>query len=349
MSTVKAIDFFCGAGGMTVGLKNAGIEVLAGIDNDATCRETYQYNNIGTRFISSDIAQMDPKVLKKLIGIKKNDPHMLFIGCAPCQFWSKINTDKRKSSQSKNLLIEFQRFIDYFNPGYVVIENVPGLKNNKNENIRQSFLNFLTLKGYFYKDDIINIHDYGVPQNRKRYLIIASKKNRIVKFPEKLKNGPFVVRNFIGINNGYHTIKDGHQDPTDFMHTASTLSKKNRARIAKTKKNGGTRACWKDDPDLQLKAYSGKDNCFKDVYGRMFWDKPAPTITTRFNSLSNGRFGHPDENRAISLREGATLQTFPINYVFKGTKVDIARHIGNAVPPVLAEKLGDLILSLSNE
>ncbi len=341
---IIAIDFFCGAGGMTYGLREAGINVIAGIDNDVTCKETYELNNPGSIFLSEDISKLLPERLQIKTNVSINDPNLLFIGCAPCQFWSKINTDKRKSELSKNLLTEFQRFVEYFNPGYVVIENVPGLKNNKNAKVRETFLKFLKSKNYVYKDDIINVHDYGVPQNRKRYLIVASRVNKIINLPQKI-NGSFTVRQFIGKANGFPKIESGHKDPSDFMHTSAELSEKNKKRIMKTKKNGGTRLCWKDDSDLQVPAYIDKDNCFKDVYGRMYWDKPAPTITTRFNSLSNGRFGHPEEDRALSLREGATLQTFPIEYIFKGNEAIITRHIGNAVPPVLAKKIGELILN----
>ena len=134
-----------------------------------------------------------------------------------------------------------------------------------------------------------------------------------------------------------------------FIHTTASLSKKNRMRIKKTHNDGGTRLSWKNDPELQIDAYRGKDNIFKDVYGRMFWDKPAPTITTRFNSFSNGRFGHPEEPRAISLREGATLQTFPKTYIFKSpNQASIARLIGNAVPPELAKRIGTTIIRSYN-
>lgn len=343
MKKIRAIDFFCGAGGMTCGLENASINVLAGIDNDSTCKGTYELNNPQSRFLCHDITQLSVETLRDQTGIEKDDPNLLFIGCAPCQFWSKINTDKKKSALSKNLLYEFQRFVDYFNPGYVVIENVPGLKNNKNATVRKAFLNFLTSKNYTYKDAIINAHDYGVPQNRKRYLIVATRVDKDVRFPRKAL-GSYTVRKFIGKNNGFCEIESGYRDPTNFIHTAARLSEKNKARIIKTKKDGGTRLCWKEDPDLQIPAYIGKDHYFKDVYGRMYWDKPSPTITTRFNSISNGRFGHPEEDRAISLREGATLQTFPKNYVFIGQDSVIARHIGNAVPPILARRIGEGIV-----
>ena len=197
----------------------------------------------------------------------------------------------------------------------------------------------------FYDHGIINANYYGVPQNRKRYLLLGTRVLDNIQSPEEKYDKNLTVRNFIGVRNGFGAVAEGYKDETEFRHTTSFLSEKNKKRIRKTPKNGGTRLSWKDDPELQINAYRGKDTMFKDVYGRMFWDKPAPTITTRFNSLSNGRFGHPEEPRAISLREGATLQTFPKTYIFRGSReASIARLIGNAVPPELARRIGLHIL-----
>jgi DNA (cytosine-5)-methyltransferase 1 len=179
--------------------------------------------------------------------------------------------------------------------------------------------------------------------------VIIASRVREVSFPEKTKEIK-TVRDFIGVYNGFPKIPAGHKSMTGFLHTSAHLSPKNLKRIESTPIDGGTRSSWKDNDDLQLNTYQGKDKDFKDVYGRMFWDKPAPTITTRFNSLSNGRFGHPEENRAISLREGAVLQTFPKSYIFRGrSEAVIAKHIGNAVPPELAKRIGLHILKISSK
>lgn len=342
---MKAIDFFCGAGGMTYGMSQSGIDVLAGIDNDPNCRETYEINNPNSQFIEIDIHELSEEELARVTGIEKDDDSLLFIGCSPCQFWTKINTCKNKSLESKNLLGEFQRFVSWFRPGYIVIENVPGLLNNKKEKVLDDFLNFLDSESYVYDHGIINANRYGVPQNRKRYLLNATWLSDNIRLPAEEYSDDLTVRNYIGVHNGFSAVEDGNKDKTHFMHTTAHLSEKNKKRIRKTPADGGTRISWKDDPELQIDAYRGKDNIFKDVYGRMFWDKPAPTITTRFNSLSNGRFGHPDEPRAISLREGATLQTFPKKCIFGGSsEASIARLIGNAVPPELARRIGSNIL-----
>lgn len=342
---LKAIDFFCGAGGMTYGMSQAGIDVLAGIDFDPNCRETYEINNPNSEFIETDIHELSEKELARVTGIKKDDKSLLFICCSPCQFWTKINTCKNKSLKSKNLLDEFQRFVSWFRPGYIVIENVPGLLNNKKGEVLDNFLRFLDSESYVYNHGIINSNHYGVPQNRKRYLLNATWLSDNIQLPEEEYDKSQTVQNYIGVHNGFPSIEDGHKDKTDFMHTTAFLLDKNKKRIRKTPKDGGTRLSWKDDPELQIDAYRCKDNIFRDVYGRMFWNKPAPTITTRFNSLSNGRFGHPEEPRAISLREGATLQTFSKTYVFKGSnEAAIAKLIGNAVPPELAKRIGITII-----
>lgn len=338
---LKAIDFFCGAGGMSYGLARSGIKILAGIDCDPTCRATFEHNNKPARFLERDIATLNPVDLAAELGVEQGDNDLILVGCSPCQFWSKINTDKTRSEKNAFLLREFERFVDWFNPGFVVIENVPGLLTKKEQTLLPQFKQFLESRRYVYAHDVINANMYGVPQNRKRYLLVATRLLERIELPKGRKNKRLVVRSFLGAKNGFRRISAGHQDKTQFLHTAARLSAENIRRMRTTPKNGGTRASWKDNPDLQIAAYEGRDEIFRDVYARMYWDRPAPTITTRFNSFSNGRFGHPEEDRAISIREGATLQTFPRKFVFHGTNLNtLARHIGNAVPPALAVRIG---------
>lgn len=267
------------------------------------------------------------------------------IGCSPCQYWSVIRTDKTTSSKSKNLLHEFHRFVKHFNPGYVIVENVPGILNKKEESGLKKFVNSLEDQGYKVHYEIVNLNNYGVPETRKRFSLIANRISDEVVFPEADDSKP-TVRDFIGEHNGFPLISAGHKDQTDFMHTVAGLSGINIKRLKKTPKDGGSRSSWADTK-LQLKAYRNPKGTinFSDTYGRMSWDKPAPTITTKFFSISNGRFAHPEEDRAISLREGATLQTFSKTYKFIGTSTaSIARMIGNAVPPLYAKKLGQSIV-----
>ena len=343
-SSLKAVDFFCGAGGMSYGLAKSGIKVLAGIDCDESCCATYERNNEGAKFLHEDIAALLTKELGRKLRLRRYDDRLIFAACSPCQFWSKVNTDKKKSRSSAFLLHEFERFVNWYRPGFVVVENVPGLLSKKRVSLLPRFKKFLRKRKYAFAHAIINSNHYGVPQNRRRYLLIATRLTETVKLPPTT-NKRFVVRDFLGKRNGFPPIAAGHQDTTQFLHTAANLSANNLKRMLRTPLDGGSRQSWKDDPQLQLPAYQEDDKIFRDVYARMFWDRAAPTITTRFNSFSNGRFGHPEENRAISLREGATLQTFPKRYAFVGTnRGAIARQIGNAVPPALAMRIGHHLL-----
>mgnify|MGYP003365209383 CR=1 FL=1 len=325
---------------MSYGLSQAGIQVLGGVDNSVDCKKTYEANVPGAVYVRRDITRLSAPELGRRLGLQMGDPNLILCGCSPCQFWSKIRTDKTKSLKTAFLLKRFQKFIRHFRPGYVVVENVPGLYRHKSSSILADFLKFLTDFGYNFEDGLINAGHFGVPQNRIRYLLIASRVKMVSPLPPDTKDSPLNVRDFIGVSNGFPKIVHGHRDQTEFLHTAAALSEKNVKRISLTP-TGGNRCAWALDPDLQIDAYRDKDHMFRDVYGRMAWNRPAPTITTRFISLSNGRFGHPEENRAISIREGAALQTFPTEYSFHGTNINaLARQIGNAVPPALAKRIG---------
>lgn len=337
---LKAVDFFCCAGGVTKGFTKAGIKVLGGIDIEAAYKETYEKNNKGSVFIQADISQLQPADLEKKLNIRKNMDDMVFVGCSPCQYYTLMITDKTKSAKGKLLLDEFRRFVEYFNPGFIFIENVPGIET-KEESPLSKFKEFLKEKKYCFDDKVLNASQFNVPQNRKRYVLIASRLNEKIKIPKVLQKKPKTVRQAIG---SYKSVPAGNIDKTALKHWTAGLQKINLERLINTSHDGGTRLEWKDNPDLQLKCYKGKDRIFKDVYGRMFWNLPSPTITTKFFSISNGRFGHPEQNRAISLREGATLQSFPKTYNFCGDSVEIiARMIGNAVPPNMAKGMGKII------
>src|SRR3989344_3230788 len=340
---IKAVDFFCSGGGMTCGLRQAGIDVIAGIDNDPACEETYVKNNPGTKFILADVFDLKERKLEKSLALKKNDDDLILIGCSPCQFWSIIRTDKTKSEKSKNLLLEFKRFVDYLNPGYVLVENVPGILSKKDRSGLDVFIKGLEKKGYAVHFGIVNMSEYGVPQTRRRFSLLASRLHKKAIFPKPDKNAVPSVDDFLGQKNGFEKIRAGNVDTTSFNHSTAMLTSKNLMRLRKTPKNGGSWLDWANDKKLKRKSYTGKE--FVDNYGRMRWDSPAPTITTKFISISNGRFAHPEEDRAISIREGATLQTFPKSYIFYSKSMaDTARMIGNAVPPAFAKRLGKVVL-----
>ena len=332
---------------MTCGLRQAGIHVIAGVDIDSQCKETYEANNPHAKFIEANIKELSTNYFEEEFSIKKNDDKLILIGCSPCQYYSIINTAREKSKQSKDLLLDFQRFVDYYNPGYVLVENVPGIISNK-ESVLPVFLNFLAEKEYTTKYKIVDMSYYGVPQSRKRFSLIASRITENINLP-KPDEKQALLEDFIGIKNGFPPIKAGHTDKTPFKNTTAGLNAISLKRLAKTPHNGGNRLAWKDDKDLQLKCFEGNDSSFKDTFGRMCWKKAASTITTKFFNISNGRFAHPEEDRALSLREGATLQTFPKDYDFKTTTIAAtAKLIGNAVPPEYARRVGLTIVNSSS-
>lgn len=340
----RAIDFFCGGGGMTCGLRQAGIQVVSGVDFDPACKTTYEYNNPGSKFIYSDITELTDDYFEKNLDISRNDDNLILVGCSPCQYYSIINTTREKARKSKDLLREFKRFVDYYNPGFVLVENVPGLAS-RHDSVLPEFLEFLDKKHYKYEWKIVNMSYYGVPQSRKRFSLIASRLGNVY-LPKPDKKQAKLCEH-IGESHGFPKVEAGHTDSGDFMHTVSKLSSRNIKRLKNTPHDGGSRLAWKDDSELQLPCYIGKDHSFTDVYGRLRWNTPSSTITTGFYKISCGRFAHPDENRGLSIREGATLQTFPRNYIFKaGSLGNNARIIGNAVPPEYGKRLGLVLQEL---
>lgn len=338
---------------MTNGLKQAGIDVIAGVDLDSEAKETYEVNNRGATFVNADLNRLHTDYFEKKFGIDRFDDEMIFVGCSPCQFYSIIRSSKEKSVKTKDLLLRFRRFVDYYRPGYLLIENVPGILTNK-DSAWKEFLPFLEEAGYNNiqlgncKYDIVNMKDYGIGQNRKRFSLIATRLEKSVHLPEK-ENNELHVWDIIGDETIFPRIEAGYRDLDRIrFHSARSLSDINMRRIQKVHPDGGTRMDFKDDPELQLNCYIGKDNSFRDVYGRMYWHKPAPTITTKFLSISNGRFGHPVQNRGISIREGAALQSFPYDYQFETESITTAaRIIGNAVPPEYGRRLGQTILEIN--
>ena len=331
----KVIDLFCGIGGLTHGFLKEGFDVVAGIDNDDTCRYGYESNN-KAKFIHKAIEDVDAKEIKQLYG----DPSdiSVLVGCAPCQPYSKLNTSGA-SEEDFGPIMKFAELISKVKPDIVSMENVRGVAKYP---VFKKFLANLDKNGYEYDYKIVNTADYGVPQRRMRLVLLASRLGPI-KLLEQThdKNNWVTVHDAIG---DLEIIKDGEISNTDLLHRSRKLSHLNKKRIKATPKDGGNSKSW--DKKLLLdchKKTSGK-TYRSTVYGRMRWDEPAPTMTTQCTGLGNGRFGHPEQDRAISLREAAMFQTFPKNYKFYDNKSpyvvsDVARFIGNAVPV----KLGQVI------
>ena len=342
---IKAVDFFCGGGGMSYGMKNAGIEILAGIDYEPECKETYEANIEGAKFIQANVFDLKVQDLESEIGLKKNDDDLLLIGCSPCQFWSIINTDRKKSEKSKNLLIEFERFVKYFNPGYVVVENVPGVLRKKKESGLEDFIIWLAENNYTVHFKVHNTNDFNVAQNRMRFTLIANRVTNTELIPEPESGEKPKVKDIIGEHNGFPKLEAGNKD-SENRNTVAGLEPICLERMKYIKKDGGNRFGFAHIEHLQLKCFKEREKSFKDTFGRLWWDRPSSTITTKFYAVSSGRFTHPEEDRAISLGEGAALQSFPNDYKFYGSSIaSIARLIGNAVPPEYAKRIGLAIIN----
>ena len=330
---VSAIDLFCGAGGLTNGLQKAGVKVQAGYDIEAKCKYAYEFNN-NSIFVQKDITEVTKSEIETYFG---NDIKLL-AGCAPCQPFSTYNQGKDVTSDKKwPLLYQFARLIDEVQPELVTMENVPSVTKHK---VYIDFIQSLESKGYNVHSCTVDCTQYGIPQSRKRHVVLASKLGHICLIEPTHKEKPITVKDTIKC---LPPLKAGRQCKTDPLHKSSDLSPLNLKRI-KVSKPGGT---WRDWPEDLIADCHKKDSgkTFPGVYARMEWDQPSPTMTTQCYGFGNGRFGHPTQNRAISLREAALFQTFPIDYQF--TPPDspielksIGKMIGNAVPVRLGEVIG---------
>lgn len=323
------VDIFCGIGGLTHGFVLEDFNVIAGLDSDETCQYAYEQNNNGAKFVpkkiedvvSGEVANLYPEGVKRIL-----------VGCAPCQPFSSNNT-KRPETDKWKLLDAFADLVEEVKPDVWSMENVLQLKSYKNGSVFNDFVERLKKIGYFTTDFRAYCPEYGVPQKRRRLVMFGSKFGEVELLPGAYTPNNFkTVRQTIGNLN---KISAGEFNDIDELHTSSGLSKVNLTRI-RASKPGGSWEEW--DDELILRCHrNGKGKTAKSVYGRMVWDEPSPTLTTQFYNLGSGRYGHPEQDRAISLREGALLQTFPINYKFTKTEKDInftrlGRQIGNAVP-----------------
>lgn len=333
---VSAVDLFCGIGGLSHGLIKEDISVIAGYDIDSSCKYAYEINN-NAQFIDKDVSLVTEEEINNLY--QDTDIRVL-VGCAPCQpFSTYTRSDKRFKDEKWALLYKFADIVEKVNPDVISMENVPQLTKY---DVYEDFVKKLESLGYSVDSNKVFCPDYGIPQNRTRLVLLASKLGKI-KLIEKThsKENYKTVKQTIG---HLSPIEDGQTDILDPLHFARKLSDKNKNRI-KASKQGGS---WRDwDQELVLKCHQKKSgSTYSGVYGRMSWSEPSPTMTTQCIGLGNGRFGHPEQDRAISLREAALFQTFPENYKFiedyKKTFSSsiIARQIGNAVPVELGAVVG---------
>lgn len=337
-----AYDFYCGAGGLTRGLLDAGIEVVAGFDCNDRRRSTYERNNSDARFVCSEVQAVGGEELAIRPRSTSHDD-LLFVACPPCQPFSS----QRKGRETRfdaRLLGHFGQLVEEFLPSYVLIENVPGIARVQGFSTFRRFIKMLNCSGYRYVFNVLNAKRYGVAQNRRRLVLLAAR-NRNPSLPQPSHDGRFrafeTVRQAI---SRFPPISAGERHPGIPNHVAASISDVNLERLRLTPLDGGDRRSWPNR--LRLKCHSGKYKGHTDVYGRMRWDSPSPALTSRCNSISNGRYGHPAQDRAISLREAAAIQSFADSYEFFGSDKDVSAQIGNAVPVILARRLGEHILRL---
>lgn len=332
------MDLFCGAGGLTRGLEDAGVDVRLGVDIDPACAYPYRTNN-PAGFLLGSVADLDGRSLTEAWA---GASFSMLAGCAPCQPFSTYQRTADPADKRRTLLQHFGRLVQEAEPDFVVMENVPRLARQA---VFHAFVEGLEAGGYHVHHEVVRCAEFGVPQTRQRLVLLASRLGPIGLRRPPLNETQLTVRQVIG---ALPPIVAGGACKDDPLHWACTLSDLNMRRI-RASVPGGT---WRDwDEELLVDCHqrdSGK--YYSSVYGRMSWDEPAPTITTQFYGFGNGRFGHPEQDRAISLREGALLQGFPAAYEFAppGSSISrstVGRLIGNAVPVALARAIGRSVLS----
>lgn len=336
---IQVFDFFSGCGGTSLGFSQAGLKVVLGLDNDPDAAQTFRKNIPGASFIEKDIRKVSTSELAPLMRMS-NGP-VLFSCCAPCQPFSRQSRTKSSADPRRSLLAEFARFVTRWKPDYIFVENVPGLQRvETHEGPLGQFIAVLEKLKYSYAVEVLPALSFGVPQKRERLILMASRRPGL-SFPRPTHGTKgrraATVRDWIG---RLPAIEAGEAHPVDPDHRAAGLSDLNLRRIAATPEGGG-RDSW--PKSLWLDCHKKFDG-HTDVYGRLAWDRPAAGLTTRCISYSNGRFGHPQQNRAISIREAACLQTFPLRYRFVGSYESKARQVGNAVPPLMAKAVGRAFL-----
>lgn len=330
-----SVDLFCGSGAVSAALRRSGFNVLTAVDNDPVACRTYRLNHPEVDLLEADIRSVDPD------DVLERHPAAADLGllvvCAPCQPFSSQNR-KRGEDERAALLLETARFTAALAPHCILLENVPGLANSTNISVLSSLGERLRSLGYLLsRPRKIDAATLGVPQRRVRCVMVASRSTEALALFEgtEFPTSRRTVRDAIG---DLSELRSGQRDAQDALHYARTHQPIVLERLAAIPRDGGSRS--ELPPHLALRCHHGRARrSFSDVYGRMRWDAAAPTLTTGCTDVTRGRFAHPEQDRAITLREAALLQTFPRDYVFAGNRRQIATQIGNAVPVAMVEAL----------
>ncbi len=343
-SRYRAVDLFSGAGGLSVGLKRAGFSVVGAVENYTPAVETYKRNHRSTSVFQEDIRDV---LAEKITGLTSDGKIDLIAGCPPCQGFSSLTHKYKNNADSRNdLVLEMSRLVRDIGPSVVMMENVPGLAS-RGKRFFDHFVGSLEEEGYVVTSDVLQVADYGVPQMRRRLVLLAGKGFRI-ELPETThsQNGGDGKKKWRSLKDAIGDMGDPTLLSESFLsggpraydwHVVRNVSETTRRRL-RALSAGASRANLPDE--LRPECHKGRNKGFTNVYGRMAWDKPSVTITAGCTTLSKGRFGHPEKERTISLREAALLQTFPKRYDFVTDFMEVAcTLVGNALPCDFAEIL----------
>lgn len=340
MNQYKCIDSFSGAGGLCLGLIEAGFEVLYSFDIDSNAIATINSNQAyfkNHKAEVKDIYDINPQELLSSLNLQSGELDLL-AGGPPCQGFSvqRIGAD---IDERNHLVEEYMGKVTAIRPKMFILENVPGIEGKRGHNILHQALAKIEDAGYFIHKKTLDAQEFGVPQRRRRVVIVGERKDHktpLFKYPQPSESRTTVRDTIASLPE---PPADGKEHPEVSLHRRDRLSTKNIARLQALKPGQGRDFL---PPELLADCHkvSSKIIGHRNVYGRMPWDDVSPTITARFDSFTRGMFGHPEQDRSISLREGAMLQTFPVDFIFIGNKVDIARQIGNAVPVKMAKAIG---------
>jgi DNA (cytosine-5)-methyltransferase 1 len=351
-----AVDLFAGCGGLTSGLRAAGFKVVAAIEQDADAAQTYRANNPQVNLYEKDIRQVTAAEVRRTLALSKGETLDLLAGCPPCQGFTRLTESSGRRDRRNALVREFLRFVRVLRPKVCMLENVPGLlRTQKGKRYFRELKSGLRKCGYHISYDVVELADYGVPQFRKRLVLIAARREAI-SIPRPTHRDPArpsdshtqpwkTVRDAIGKMPKpplRSSVRSGRAVPRYEWHYARNVAPLVKRRLEHALKNGRRRSAL--PKALRLKCHERRPDGYFDVYGVIDWDKPSPTITSGCTNASKGCFGHPRDARPLTAIEAARMQTFLLSHKFKGAGLEsVARQIGNALPRRFAKVVGAAI------
>lgn len=335
---LTVVDLYCGAGGLSVGLRQAGLKPVFAADSWGRAVQTYR-KNLGDHAVCSDVGSLTADAVRRAAGLSDGEVGLV-CGGPPCQGFSVQRRGPVADARNDQVL-NFVELALAIRPRAVLMENVPGLLGRRGKPYFEPAVARLEAAGYSVAAQVLEAADYGVPSHRRRAIVIALRDAERWSWPEIThgQGARMTVRDALA--DLPEPTLDHRPHPELANHVRVRISDLNRERISHVPEGGGRLDI---PPALQLPCHrNAGSHRHLDVFGRMRWDRPGPTITAVFDSFSRGRFAHPEQDRAITGREGARLQSFPDEFVFEGAKKEVARQIGNAVPPRLARALGEAL------